>query len=137
LNNLAEQDITVKKISTDIVYRLDQQASERGESRNQYIKEILENVCVNPIEADRLDREEKMFENVAIVIEAFITKLHELEEIIEGNSNDMNSINVTANAIMEMLNEMCTRAGYHEVPPYHGDTYKSAWAKAKEDMKRG
>ena len=137
MNNLAEQDITVKKISTDIVYRLDQQASARGESRNQYIKEILEDVCVNPKEAASLDREEKMFENVAIAIKAFITKFHELEEIIEGNLNDMNSVSVTANAIMEMLNEMCIRAGYHDVPEYHGDTYKSAQAKAKEDMKRG
>ena len=83
MNNLAEQDITVKKISTDIVYRLDQQASERGESRNQYIKEILENVCVNPIEADRLDREEKMFENVATIIEINIDTLKKTAQTLK------------------------------------------------------
>lgn len=46
-------------------------------------------------------------------------------------------IDETASSIMEMLNEMCIRAGYHEVPEYHGDTYKSAREKVKKEISKG
>lgn len=88
-NTPSEKQISIKGIPEEVLLRLDRQAAKRGQSRAQYIRDVLANVTESPEEADRIDREEKMFENIATVLEAFIAKSHELEEIIKDNSNDM------------------------------------------------
>lgn len=64
--------------------------------------------------------------------------INEFEERYDFTINRIASktkfIDETASAIMEMLNCMCTHAGYQEVPDQHGATYSSARQKVKKDI---
>lgn len=68
------KSITVKNIPADVLDKIDRQAAHRGETRSQYIRDILAMITESQEEADRLDREEKMFENIANIIQPPIVK---------------------------------------------------------------
>lgn len=97
-NTSSEKQISIKGIPEEVLLRLDRQAAKRGQSRSQYIRDVLVNVTESPEEADRIDREEKMFENVAKIIELNINELKKsrqtLKEIMdylddkEGGGNE-------------------------------------------------
>ena len=69
------KSITVKNIPADVLDKIDRQAAHRGETRSQYIRDILAMITDSQEEADRLDREEKMFENIANIIQLNIDTL--------------------------------------------------------------
>jgi len=69
------KSITVKNIPADVLDKIDRQAAHRGETRSQYIRDILAMITESQEEADRLDREEKMFENIANIIQLNIDTL--------------------------------------------------------------
>ena len=69
------KSITVKNIPADVLDKIDRQAAHRGETRSQYIRAILAMITESQEEADSLDREEKMFENIANIIQLNIDTL--------------------------------------------------------------
>jgi len=78
-----ERSITVKKIPADILEKIDRQATLRGETRSQYIRDILAMITESKEETDRIDREEKMFENVAKIIEINIDTLKKTAQTLK------------------------------------------------------
>ena len=96
--SINERSITIKNIPSDVIDKIDQQAALRGETRSQYIRDILAMITESKEETDRIDREEKMFENVAKIIELNIDELKKsrqtLKEIMdylddkEGGGNE-------------------------------------------------
>lgn len=96
--SISERSITIKNIPSDVIDKIDRQAELRGETRSQYIRDILAMITESKEETDRIDREEKMFENVAKIIELNIDELKKsrqtLKEIMdylddkEGGGNE-------------------------------------------------
>ena len=89
--SINERSITIKNIPSDVIDKIDQQAALRGETRSQYIRDILAMITESKEETDRIDREEKMFENVAKIIELNINELKKsrqtLKEIMDYLDN--------------------------------------------------
>lgn len=81
--SINERSITIKNIPSDVIDKIDQQAALRGETRSQYIRDILAMITESKEETDRIDREEKMFENVAKIIELNINELKKSRQTLK------------------------------------------------------
>lgn len=81
--SINERSITIKNIPSDVIDKIDQQAALRGETRSQYIRDILAMITESKEETDRIDREEKMFENVAKIIELNISELKKSRQTLK------------------------------------------------------
>lgn len=81
--SINERSITIKNIPSDVINKIDQQAALRGETRSQYIRDILAMITESKEETDRIDREEKMFENVAKIIELNINELKKSRQTLK------------------------------------------------------
>lgn len=83
------RDIYIRNVPFSVIDGMERQAALQGKSRSQYARDVLAAAVESPQNADRIDREEKMFSYIAEILKQNIETMEALQKyLIERKDNN-------------------------------------------------
>lgn len=96
--NTNGKNFTVQGLPYDVVEKLDRQAAVRGQPRSQYIRDVLTNITESEENTERIDREEKLFRQIAEVLKQVLIETRKSnEEVRKSNEEVLKYLNELKN----------------------------------------
>lgn len=70
--------IIIRNLDRDIVYRIDELARKKGQSRNEYLRQQIQMIALHPEISEKEDQYKSLVEKIAIIIQENTQILDEL-----------------------------------------------------------